>query len=58
MFFNLKRTYNLVRVSDSIFSFQYQISLLIKEAIDAEKVKPKDLENVSKKFSVYIPYWA
>tara|TARA_R110001606_G_C15353251_1_gene647768 strand:- start:197 stop:1657 length:1461 start_codon:yes stop_codon:yes gene_type:complete len=35
-----------------------QISLLIKEAIDAGKIKPKDLENVSKKFSVYVPYWA
>lgn len=35
-----------------------QISLLIKEAIEAGKVKPKDLENVSKKFSVYVPYWA
>jgi predicted HTH transcriptional regulator len=35
-----------------------QISLLIKEAIDAGKIKPKDSENVSKKFSIYIPYWA
>ena len=35
-----------------------QISLLIKEAIDAGKIKPKDADNVSKKFSVYIPYWA
>lgn len=35
-----------------------QISLLIKESIDAGKVKPKDSENVSKKFSVYVPYWA
>lgn len=35
-----------------------QISLLIKEAIDAGKIKPKDAENVSKKFSLYVPYWA
>jgi len=35
-----------------------QISLLIKEAIKAGKIKAKDAENVSKKFSVYIPYWA
>jgi len=35
-----------------------QISLLIKEAIEAGKVKPKDVENISKKFSVYVPYWA
>lgn len=35
-----------------------QISLLIKDAIDAGKIKPKDPDNVSKKFSVYVPYWA
>lgn len=35
-----------------------QISILIKDAIEAGKVKPKDEENVSKKFSMYIPYWA
>jgi predicted HTH transcriptional regulator len=35
-----------------------QISLLIKEAMDAGKIKPKDPENVSKKFSLYVPYWA
>lgn len=35
-----------------------QISLLIKETMDAGKIKPKDSENVSKKFSLYIPYWA
>lgn len=35
-----------------------QISLLIKDAIEAGKIKPKDPENVSKKFSLYVPYWA
>lgn len=35
-----------------------QISLLIKDAMDAGKIKPKDADNVSKKFSVYVPYWA
>lgn len=35
-----------------------QISLLIKEAIAANKIKPKEEGNVSKKFSKYIPYWA
>lgn len=35
-----------------------QISSLIKESIDVGKIKPKDPKNVSKKFSVYIPYWA
>jgi predicted HTH transcriptional regulator len=35
-----------------------QISKLIKEAIDAGKIKPKDVESESKKFSLYIPYWA
>jgi ATP-dependent DNA helicase RecG len=35
-----------------------QVSLLIKEAIDAGKIKPKDDDNVSKKFSLYVPYWA
>lgn len=35
-----------------------QISLLIKEAIEIGKIKPKDSENVSKKFSLYVPYWA
>ncbi len=35
-----------------------QISLLIKEAIEIGKIKPKDADNVSKKFSVYVPYWA
>lgn len=35
-----------------------QISLLIKEAIEAGRIKPKEEGNVSKKFSKYIPYWA
>jgi ATP-dependent DNA helicase RecG len=35
-----------------------QISLLIKEAMEAGKIKPKDPENVSRKFSLYVPYWA
>lgn len=35
-----------------------QISKLIKEAIDAGKIKPKDIESESKKFSLYVPYWA
>lgn len=35
-----------------------QISKLIKEAIAAGKIKPKDVESESKKFSLYIPYWA
>ncbi len=35
-----------------------QISKLIKDAIDAGKIKPKDPESESKKFSLYVPYWA
>lgn len=35
-----------------------QISRLIKEAIDLEKIKPKDPESESKKFTLYVPYWA
>lgn len=35
-----------------------QISSLIKDAIIAGKIKPKDEDNVSKKFSIYVPYWA
>ncbi len=35
-----------------------QISKLIKEAIEAGKIKPKDADNESKKFSLYVPYWA
>lgn len=35
-----------------------QISTLIKEAIKIGKIKPKNLGNVSRKFSIYVPYWA
>ena len=35
-----------------------QISKLIKEAIEIGKIKPKDPESESKKFSLYVPYWA
>jgi len=33
------------------------MSRLIKEAIDAGKIKSKDNEE-SKKYSLYVPYWA
>ncbi len=35
-----------------------QISRLIKEATDAGRIKPKDPESGSKKFTIYLPYWA
>jgi len=35
-----------------------QISLLIKDAMESGKIKAKDADNVSKKFSLYVPYWA
>lgn len=35
-----------------------QISRLIKEAIEVGKIKPKDPESNSKKFTLYVPYWA
>jgi predicted HTH transcriptional regulator len=35
-----------------------QISKLIKDAIDLGKIKAKDPESESKKFSLYVPYWA
>jgi ATP-dependent DNA helicase RecG len=35
-----------------------QISKLIKEAIAAGKIKPKNPESESKKFSIYVPYWS
>lgn len=35
-----------------------QISILINKAIEVGKIKAKDEDNVSKKFSVYVPYWA
>ncbi len=35
-----------------------QISLLISNAIEKGKIKPKDPDNASKKFTLYVPYWA
>jgi ATP-dependent DNA helicase RecG len=35
-----------------------QISKLIKESIEAGKIIPKDPDSISKKFSLYVPYWA
>lgn len=35
-----------------------QISRLIKECVDLGKIKTKDPDSDSKKFIVYIPYWA
>ncbi|MCF8370532.1 MAG: hypothetical protein K9H64_02845 [Bacteroidales bacterium] len=35
-----------------------QISRLIKDAIDIGRIKSKDPESESKKFSIYVPYWA
>lgn len=35
-----------------------QISKLIKDSIKEGKIKPKDPESESKKFSLYVPYWA
>ena len=35
-----------------------QISRLIKEVIEIGKIKPKDPESDSKKFALYVPYWA
>lgn len=35
-----------------------QISNLIKDAIEVGKIKPKNEDNESKKFSLYVPYWA
>lgn len=34
-----------------------QISRLIKQAIEKGKIKSKDPESESKKFTVYVPYW-
>jgi ATP-dependent DNA helicase RecG len=34
-----------------------QISRLIKDALEKGKIKPKDPDSESKKFSLYIPYW-
>lgn len=35
-----------------------QISRLINDAIELGKIKAKDPENASKKFAMYVPYWA
>ncbi|PGH38001.1 MAG: hypothetical protein CRN43_17855 [Candidatus Nephrothrix sp. EaCA] len=35
-----------------------QISRLIKDALEKGKIKLKDPEGKSKKFSWYVPYWA
>lgn len=35
-----------------------QVSRLIKEAIEIGKIKAKDPESESKKFTIYVPYWA
>jgi predicted HTH transcriptional regulator len=35
-----------------------QVSKLIKDAIDLGKIKSKDPDSESKKFSLYVPYWA
>ncbi len=35
-----------------------QISRLIKDAIDIGRIKPKNPESESKKFTIYVPYWA
>lgn len=34
-----------------------QVSLVIKEALVLNKIKPKDANNASTKFAEYIPYW-
>ncbi len=34
-----------------------QVSLVIKEALALNKIKPKDINNASTKFAEYIPYW-
>lgn len=35
-----------------------QISILIKQALEAGRIKPEDPENQSNKFAKYVPYWA
>jgi ATP-dependent DNA helicase RecG len=35
-----------------------QVSRLINDVLDIGKIKPKNPENESKKFAVYVPYWA
>lgn len=34
------------------------VSKLIREAVEAKKLKPKDPKNTSSKFSQYLPWWA
>ena len=34
-----------------------QISRLIKDAVELGRIKPKDPESGSKKYSLYVPYW-
>jgi predicted HTH transcriptional regulator len=38
--------------------YRSQISRLIKDTIEIQKIKPKDSGNLSDKYSIYIPYWA
>lgn len=35
-----------------------QVSNLIRDAIEAGRIKRKDLTSTSSKFAEYIPYWA
>jgi predicted HTH transcriptional regulator len=35
-----------------------QISRLIRDAIDVGRIKSKDPDSESKKFTIYLPYWA
>ncbi len=34
------------------------VSVLIREALDLRLIKPADVENRSRKFGEYVPYWA
>jgi hypothetical protein len=34
-----------------------QVSLVIKDALEKGRIKPKDPNNVSTKFAEYIPIW-
>jgi len=38
-------------------NYRSQISRLIKDSIDLGKIKPKDITNISDKYSIYVPYW-
>lgn len=35
-----------------------QISILIKQAIEARRIKPENPDNISRRFTFYVPYWA